>query len=164
MSERRVVCEFKGKYEFLSNFYIVKNPIYYDGHYFQTTEHAYQAYKTLDLKQLEAIKNCSSPGEAKRLASNSKKTKLRSDWEKIKLPLMYDLLVDKFRGNPALSKMLYSLYGYHLEEGNWWHDNFWGNCYCEKCKDITGKNVLGKMLMRLIDRIHFFKNISQEKN
>ena len=39
-----------------------------------------------------------------------------------------------------------------LIEGNTWHDNYWGNCSCAKCKDIEGKNMLGRLLMQVRER------------
>ena len=36
-----------------------------------------------------------------------------------------------------------------LIEGNYWHDNYWGNCLCPKCKEIEGQNQLGKILMKV---------------
>ena len=40
-----------------------------------------------------------------------------------------------------------------LVEGNWWHDNFWGDCYCPKCKGIPGANTLGRLLMELRSKL-----------
>jgi len=34
-----------------------------------------------------------------------------------------------------------------------WHDNYWGNCYCFKCKDIKGVNKLGEPLMDIRSRL-----------
>ena len=36
-----------------------------------------------------------------------------------------------------------------IVEGNYWHDNYWGNCTCDKCKNIEGQNKLGKILMKI---------------
>ena len=40
---------------------------------------------------------------------------------------------------------------YYLIEGNNWHDNYWGKCYCAKCTKIDGQNKLGAILMKLRD-------------
>ena len=40
-----------------------------------------------------------------------------------------------------------------LVEGNYWHDNVWGDCSCEKCKNIKGQNLLGKQLMQVRQEI-----------
>ena len=45
-----------------------------------------------------------------------------------------------------------------LVEGNYWHDNFWGECTCEKCKATQkAENWLGKLLMERRDLIPFGK-------
>ncbi len=36
-----------------------------------------------------------------------------------------------------------------IVEYNHWHDNFWGDCLCDRCKHIDGENMLGKMLMAI---------------
>jgi hypothetical protein len=38
-------------------------------------------------------------------------------------------------------------------EGNNWHDNTWGNCLCDKCKGIEGKNLLGNILMQVREEL-----------
>jgi predicted NAD-dependent protein-ADP-ribosyltransferase YbiA (DUF1768 family) len=42
-----------------------------------------------------------------------------------------------------------------LIEGNTWHDNTWGNCVCQKCQDIPGRNMLGMLLMELRTEIRY---------
>ena len=61
---------------------------------------------------------------------------------------MEDGLRLKF-ADPELREMLISTYPHELVEGTTWHDNEWGNCSCERCKNIPGKNKLGKILMKL---------------
>ena len=39
-----------------------------------------------------------------------------------------------------------------LIEGNRWHDNVFGSCFCPKCGD-KGQNMLGKLLMELRDKL-----------
>jgi nicotinamidase-related amidase len=73
---------------------------------------------------------------------------LRSDWEQVKEQVMYDCLVEKFK-DEQLRNLLIATYPSELIEGNTWHDNCWGNCVCEKCKHINGRNLLGKTLMRV---------------
>ena len=34
-----------------------------------------------------------------------------------------------------------------------WHDNVWGNCECERCKETEGKNLLGKALMEVRSKL-----------
>lgn len=37
----------------------------------------------------------------------------------------------------------------HGVEENYWHDNEWGQCLCEKCVEVKGRNLLGRLLMEL---------------
>lgn len=37
-------------------------------------------------------------------------------------------------------------YPHALVEGNYWHDNIWGNCECAKCISFAGQNLLGQLL------------------
>lgn len=65
---------------------------------------------------------------------------------------MRQLLMQKFADVNLRVKLL-ATEDEELVEGNYWHDNFWGNCSCPKCKDIQGKNVLGTLLMEERERI-----------
>lgn len=90
-----------------------------------------------------------SPGEAKRF---SKSIQLRPDWEKIKVEVMRELLKEKF-SQPLFKILLLSSGEEELIEGNWWHDQFWGSCECQKHSQIPGQNMLGNLLMEIRDEI-----------
>ena len=60
---------------------------------------------------------------------------------------MYTVISFKFIQNPALLKSLLDTKKHPLIEYNWWHDNYWGHCICNKCKNKEHKNTLGKLLM-----------------
>jgi len=90
------------------------------------------------------IRRAKTPAIAKKLGQ---KALLREDWEEIKVPLMTELVFLKFEQNQDLKNKLLSMNLAKLVEGNYWHDNFWGNCFCSRCKDIEGQNVLGIILM-----------------
>jgi ribA/ribD-fused uncharacterized protein len=107
-----------------------------------TAEHAYQAAKTHDAAQREAIRKAGSAQEAKQLG---KSVTLRGDWDEIKAKRMYDILWLKFDQHPTLKKRLLDTAGSTLiHEAPW--DEFWGTG-----KDGTGKNVMGVILMQLRD-------------
>lgn len=101
--------------------------------------------KTLDIKQRKWIAEAPTPGEAKR---RGRSVKLRPDWEEVKEEVMLEGLRLKFR-IPEFREGLRATQSAILIEGTTWHDNEWGNCTCEKCKDIPGKNKLGKLLMKV---------------
>jgi len=110
-----------------------------------TVEHFFQAMKTEDLQERTWVRTAETPGEAKRLGQN---VKLREGWEELKDMVMYFALEKKFN-IPGFKKKLLETGNAELIEGNNWHDNYWGNCICDKCKDIEGLNKLGTMLMEI---------------
>ena len=141
----QVISKFEGEHEFLSNFYPSK--IIYDiddGHivYAPTIEHAFQAAKTFNPFEESDILTAPTPGKAKRLG---RKCELRKDWEEAKDNVMRKFLCKKF-AIPELRQKLLDTGDAYLIEGNYWHDNHFGICYCEKCKG-KGENILGQLLM-----------------
>lgn len=142
-----LINSFDGKFAFLSNFFNSPIPISdgIDTFTAKTMEHFFQASKTPNIEEFLDILAADTPGKAKRLG---RKCMLYPDWEKIKINVMESGLYLKF-SDPILKTKLLETGNEILEEGNYWHDNFWGNCYCDRCKNITGQNNLGKLLMKL---------------
>lgn len=138
-----MISSFIRYYRFLSNFYL--HDIVFDNKVWMSSEHLYQALKTDDPFLRERIRNCSTPAKAKHLGSL---VKLRYNWDNIKVGVMLKVLKIKFSDDELLSR-LKGTYPHKLLEGNCWHDNFWGNCYCVKCSSIMGTNYLGKLLMKI---------------
>ena len=151
----KVINKFDGEYEFLSNFYPCK--VTYKGITYNHSEGAFQAAKTTNEEIKRASVNLSA-GRSKRafgkrgLAGFPKFT-LRSDWEEVKDNTMYEVVKAKFEQNPDLKEKLLKTGDAYLIEGTMWHDNYWGDCQCEKCKIIKGKNQLGLTLMRVRDEL-----------
>lgn len=129
------IDEFRGAYSFLSNFYPCE--IEYEGQKYPSTEHAYQAAKTLDLEKRRLLASVPVK-QVKRLGRSLRQ---RPDWEEVKLRVMWHLILKKF-AIPELKEKLLATGDAELIEGNWWGDTFWG-----VCKGI-GENHLGKILMR----------------
>lgn len=141
----KVIDCFDGEFWFLSNF--AESPfVGGDGITYPTNEHFFQAMKTNSMEERKAIAAAKTPGEAKRMG---RKVELRSNWEENKLDVMRDGLKRKFDTHKDLRELLLATGDAELIEGTTWHDNTWGNCSCEKCKNIPGKNYLGKCLMEL---------------
>ena len=134
---------FDGEYAFLSNFYNAS--CIFEEKLYSTVEHAFQAAKSLDHAERDWIAAAGSPGLAKRLG---RRINLRPDWEKVKFDVMEECLRSKF-ADSILKQKLLATGDEELVEGNYWHDNTYGNCSCEKCKDIVGRNMLGNILMKL---------------
>ena len=144
-----MIVEFDGENEFLSNFY--PSPILHEGIVYPTNEHFFQAMKTLDPIERKAIANAETPGMAKRMGRT---IKLRSDWEQIKVDVMRTGLTLKF-SDAKLAQKLIDTGDEELVEGNWWHDNTWGNCHCPKCSRLGGRNMLGMLLMELRKELQY---------
>ena len=138
-----MIKEFSGIHEFLSNFW--HSPFVHEGITYATNEHFFQAMKTLDPKERLWIACAETHGIAKR---RGRQCTLRSDWEQVKDEVMLTGLRLKF-SIPTLRIQLLMTGDQELIEGNWWHDNTWGNCKCERCRDIEGHNMLGNILMKV---------------
>lgn len=144
---KKVIDIFDGEYAFLSNFYECK--VIYGGLSYKNSEAAFHAQKTLDLEKRKEFTKL-NPSQAKKLG---RKLELRKDWEQVKTQVMYEILIAKFAINKDLKEKLLATGDAELVEGTYWHDNCWGNCYCEKCKNIKGENRLGRLLMQLRENL-----------
>jgi ribA/ribD-fused uncharacterized protein len=142
-----VIDRFTGPYDFLSNFY--PSAITLDGLDFNTVEHAFQAAKTSDLDERQALQLAKSPAEAKRLG---RKVTLRPDWEQVKFSIMEALVRQKFTRYPELAEMLLDTGDARLIEGNTWNDRTWGMTKTRQGEYI-GKNWLGIILMKIRDEL-----------
>jgi hypothetical protein len=129
---------FSGVFRFLSNFYSA--PVHYEGIEYPTSEHAFQAAKTVDKNQRLNIAMLETPGEAKRYG---KTVRIRSAWDDVRVGVMAEIVDAKFTQNPHLLEMLLATDDTELIEGNVWGDTFWGVC------DGKGENNLGKVLMEV---------------
>jgi len=141
--------EFRDEYYFLSNF--SDHGFEYEGIYYPTNEHFFQAMKTLDNKKRKNIASAVTPSKAKKLG---RRVNLRKGWNKKRHKVMKRGLYEKFAQNPALIDRLLATGEAKLVEGNTWGDNYWGNDFRTKKE---GKNYLGKYLMQLR------KNFREEK-
>lgn len=141
----KVIDCFDADYAFLSNFY--EHKFNYNAQTFATSEHAFQAAKCVNVSEAEWVRAANTPGVAKR---RGRQISLRDDWELVKDQIMYDILIAKF-SDPELRAKLIATGDAELIEGNNWHDNYWGVCSCgtSRCLNKTGKNMLGKTLMRI---------------
>ncbi len=113
-----------------------------NGQKWPTVEHYFQAMKfPADPEYQERIRTTPSPMVIKRLGQ-TRKVRLREDWEAVKEEVMLYALRRKFE-HPVLRELLLSTGDAHIIEDSPW-DAYWG---CGK--DGTGKNRLGVLLMEL---------------
>lgn len=140
---RKIIDSFKGEYEFLSNFY--REPVYYDGCFWPTAEHAYQAAKCFYQEDFDLFKDPKmTPGQAKRLG---RKVEMWDNWNDIKQSTMEKIVTAKFVPHSDIAWKLHHTEDAILIEGNTWGDTFWGQCNGE------GKNWLGQILMFVRERV-----------
>jgi len=142
MTQIPVIDQFRGEYAFLSNFY--SSPLTVEDVTYPTVEHAFQAAKCYDSDQMAVIASAATPKSAKALG---RMVGLREDWEDVKVAVMANLLELKFTTYPHLARQLRHTGEAELIEGNWWHDQFWGNCQCQHHRLVPGHNQLGTLLM-----------------
>src|SRR4051812_19647737 len=118
------ITSFTGRYRFLSNF--AYSRVITDGPggkmEWTTVEHAYQSCKHGSEAWRLTVWTATTPGQAKRIG---RRVPLRSDWEKVKVPIMLDLLRQKF-SKGYLREWLIETGDRELIEGNWWGDTYWG--------------------------------------
>lgn len=134
-----MIQEFQGDYRWLSNFAPVK--IWFEGRTFSTVEHAYMSAKSDKAVWKDKCAASYKPSEIKRL---SKTLILVDNWNDIKLDVMFQCLVQKFKQEPYKSKLIATGTA-HIQEGNRWGDTFWGI----DLRTGKGENNLGHFIMRI---------------
>lgn len=132
-----VIDSFQGEYRWLSNFEPVD--VVYEGELYPSVEHAYVAAKTLDRETRKSIALLATAGAAKRAGRS---LTLRSDWDRVKLKVMEELIRQKFM-HVRLRRLLMSTVGMAIVEGNTWGDTFWGVC------NGIGENHLGRIIEKV---------------
>lgn len=142
-----IIKSFDGYYHFLSNFY--ECPITIDGVTYKNSEAAFHAHKCPELRYKFINLN---PRDAKRLGRS---VKLRHDWEQVKDDVMRKVIRAKFTQHDDLKQKLLATGDAILEEGNTWHDLYWG----VDAKTRQGKNTLGKILMEIRDELRMRRDV-----
>lgn len=139
-----VIEGFSGPFRFLSNFH--ETPFAWEGRTASTAEHHYNAARTDDPAQKARIYAQETPGRAKR---EGHAVSPRKGWDDhLKGGYMESILQAKFAPGTALSQRLLDTQDALLIEKNNWHDQYWGQCTCERHYHWPGANVLGRLLMR----------------
>lgn len=134
----------KDEYGEFSNF--SKHPFEVDGVIWPTSEHYFQAQKFEDKEYQEKIRTTPSAMLAARLG-RSRKVPIRADWEETKDEVMFRAVLAKFQARTELKELLLSTGQEEIIEQTT-SDYYWG---CGT--DGTGKNMLGKILMRVRDEL-----------
>lgn len=139
----------RGPYGYLCNF--SKHPVAIDGLEFATNEHYYQfcKYRITDPEHAEKIRTAKKAWDAMNWGRDPTK-EIEPKWEEIKVDVMENGLIAKFSQHLDIQKLLIATGEQELVEDSP-IDWFWG-----WGKDHSGKNMLGKTLMRV--RCNFCKN------
>lgn len=134
---------FAGAWAFLSNFYPVL--VVWERVVYPSSEHAFNAGKTLDPAQRRWIADAGTPQIAKR---RGRTVALRDGWDDtLRYEVMAQVLKSKFAWTRT-RELLLSTGDAELVEGNTWHDTHWGVCVCAVHRG-AGRNHLGRLLMEL---------------
>jgi len=123
-----------------SNFF--KFPIVLKDKIWPTSEHYYQAQKFTNTEYEEKIRLLKTPKQAANMGRD-RSLPLRKDWEEVKNEIMYEALTAKFSQSKELKSILLATGNAILIEDSP-KDYYWG---CGK--DNTGKNMLGRLLMKI---------------
>lgn len=140
----------RGKYGCFSNF--SKHPVNIDGKRYLTSEHYYQAMKFLDEPTQELIRKQKSAWDAAQ-TGRIETLPLREDWTDVMDDMMLKALFYKFHQNAEAADVLLSTGNAEIIEDSP-TDYYWG---CGK--DGTGKNMLGKLLMKIRDELKDYVRI-----
>lgn len=139
------INSFNGENKIYSNFYPVI--VQFEGLNYATVEHAYVAAKSTQFffRKLIATLPANKAGLAKK---RGRDIRLRKDWNEVQIDIMNELLGQKFNQEPFRSKLIATGDAKFIE-GNYWHDNHWGDCKCMSCESIEGQNWLGRLIMAI---------------
>ena len=141
-----MITQFQGEYRWLSNFWFFEQPLLEGGRSYPTNEHFYVAMKTTN----EIIRQQVANYPLKGVKVFGTTFPLRKDWNQIKLDVMLYGLRHKFsNANPTLRAKLIATGTQEIQEGNYWHDTYWG----VDLKTGLGENNLGNLLMQVRDEI-----------
>lgn len=135
-----VIAGFRGEYRWLSNF--ERCEILYKGIIYKSSEAAYQAQKTNDIK----VRYIFGKLDARETKSLGAAIRLRGDWDEIKLDVMEEVCRIKFN-LPQFKSRLVDTGEMEIIESNYWGDTFWG------VYDGVGSNHLGKIIMKIRSEI-----------
>jgi len=117
-----------------------------DDKYWKTAEHYFQAQKFAGTVFADKVREARSPKEAAEIGRR-RDFPLRDDWEAVKDDVMRRAVLKKFQTHDEISYILLETVDEHIVE-NAPGDYYWG---CGK--DGTGKNMLGRILMEVREKL-----------
>lgn len=148
-----IIDSFSGEYECFSNF-----SAHTVGQY-KTSEHAFQAKKTINKRDHDYIASAMSPRAAK---WRGQQIKLRDKWHGDRDNEMLRVVLDKFLEHRDIGDILIGTGKAVLIEGNYHGDDYWGMIR-DKDEEWKGRNMLGETLM-LVREILITIRAKEEEN
>ena len=133
---------------YLSNYYLA--PMDFEG--LTNYRFAESVFQSLKYKKVKSRNIYRTMAPSTAYLRGQKIKPLRQDWEKVKIPLMTQVMFEKFWQNEKLLDRLLDTGEEEFEFVNTYHDNFWGVCYCEDCAkkresgELISQNQEGKCL------------------
>jgi predicted NAD-dependent protein-ADP-ribosyltransferase YbiA (DUF1768 family) len=119
----------------------------FDGEIYPTREHAFQAAKTLDLRERARIAAAATPQEAHSLGQA---VTLRPGWNEAgRYAAKWQIRAAACNDNPDLAAHLDATGTALLVDGNTDHDRHWGQCVCTDHQEIIGGNNDGLTWMAI---------------
>lgn len=134
-----------------SNFH--PTSVSYEGLTYPSSEHAFQASKTLDHDLRMYILRLPTAAASKKAGGA---ISIREDWDAIRFRVMEEILRVKFSFDSKPGNILMHTGNVLMVEGNYWHDRTWGQCYCPR-HIWEGENHLGKLLMKIRGELQTLK-------
>lgn len=128
----------KDPYGYMNNY--KKSPMYVYGRWWKNVEACYQAQKTLNLAEYNKIWSAKHPNDARELGQL---VTMRPNWDNLKVPIMYECVLNKFIQNRDFREKLFSTGEEDIAEDSP-IDSFWG-----LGPNGDGLNNLGKILVRV---------------
>jgi len=146
MAVKRVIKFYRtgDAYGEFSNF--ASFPIQLKGVEWPTVEHYFQAQKFVGTVHEEEVRLAESPMTAAKMGRQRSRP-LRNDWESVKDDIMREAVLAKFQQHPDLLNLLLSTGDADIIEHTT-NDAYWGDG-----GDGSGKNMLGRILMEVRDRL-----------
>jgi ribA/ribD-fused uncharacterized protein len=130
-----------------------------EGIIYKSVEHYMQAkrYENIDEEHRKMIIEAESTKKAKELGNDKSKPQ-KKDWHTEKLNVVYDALLKKFTISEVLKDTLLKTDGKYICNFSE-TDRAWGDP-----GDGTGKNLLGKLLMEVREKIKYNESQENEAN
>ena len=129
-----------------SNF--AKFPVKIKNKLWPTSEHYFQAMKFESKEIQEKIRKCKRPDEAARIGRD-RKLKIKKNWDSSRDNVMREVVKAKFTQYEELKTLLLSTGDAKLIEHTK-NDDYWADG-----GDGKGKNMLGKILMEVREKLNF---------